>query len=485
MFKEANTTGNRKSKLTIAIFLPWILSLMFAQSPIYSYLIAWSGSFFIFYCTILSPIRCVSQDEELRKRIMRPIVLLQLVFAGFMCCTSIFFFLNHIGYEYLHNVNANNFVINDTTYQLANCQRYYVLAHAALVVGLILVNEQSPPIFYTFNKRTDQILIPISILSFVCALVLSRLPAMAQFSYMLRYVAAFSGTLTLVKGIRYRNTKLVVYGATWYVYDLLSSSLTGYKEGVIINILLLLFLLYPYYTKLISYLCVPILGGLLYILPTLATTIRAQVWSGSDTAEQARSDAFRLLTSTDPVADIQQTNWDFLNTRFSEVGMFTQFVVFVPFQHDYYGFQILKNSLYSLVPRALWENKPNTEALSMQRVYEAGVINRQSDASAKTRPIVDGYLSGGPIGIVLVMLFYGIIAQLCCNQAERYFGGYETGCIVFFNGVFQQLWRGNNLEFLINNVFYGFILMMFLFHLLRFLKILLPIEECTYAIDTN
>jgi hypothetical protein len=476
MFKESNSYSSRKHKLIVTIFSPWLLSMAFGHTPLISYLIAWAGSFFIFYFSILSPIRCVPIDGVLSKRAMRPIVILQLVFAGFMCCTSIFYFLDHIGFEFFNNVNRTNFVVNSSTYQIANCQRYYLLAHAFLVVGLVLANKKQVEISYRFNKSTEKLLLPTTIIAVLTSIFLSKLAALAQFSFMLWYLAEFSGTLALVKGLHGKDIKMILFGGGFFMYNLLSTSLTGYKEGVIITVILFFFLLLAYFKKIVYTLFLPVTVALFYVLPTLATTIRAEVWTGTATNEQARVEAYQTLMSDDPLDEIRNTNWNFLKDRFSEIGMFTRFVSFVPSQHEYYQFEILKNSLTAIVPRAFWPGKPDTEELSMQRVYQSGVVNRLSEVSAKTRPIVDGYLSGGAIGICLVMLGYGLVAQAICNQAERFFGGYETGCIVVFNGIFQQLWRGNNLEFLVNNVFYGYLLMICLFHMLRVLKVLSPVQ---------
>src|SRR5690606_32363652 len=187
----------------------------------------------------------------------------------------------------------------------------------------------------------------------------------------------------------------------------------------------------------------------IYILPTYATVIRQQAWTGEVTAEQARSEALEtILTGNE--ATIEETNWEFLTNRFSEIGMFTQFVQVIPEKIDYYGFDILIQSVKSLIPRIIWPSKPDTERLSMERVYEAGVIDRASSVSAKTRPVVDGYLSGGAVGVFISLFLYGLAAQYICNKAESWFGGYELGTVVIFNSLFQSLWRGNNFEFLLN-----------------------------------
>jgi hypothetical protein len=476
MFEHLSSSGRKKQKLIATISLPWLLSICFIKDPVCSYIIAWLGSFFIFYLTILSPLRCLEEDTPVSQQVMRPIILLQLVFAGFMCCTSIFYFLDHAGYRYISDLNSRNFVVNDETYELARCQRYYLLGHTCLVTGLILLVKRRIVSHYQLSANLNQLLLPACIICLLTGKALSSLPGLGQFSILLRGIAEFSGTLLLVKGASNKNLKQLLFGGLIYAYILMEATLTGYKEAVIVKILMLLFLMFPYFKKVISTIAIPVIAILLYILPTLATTIRAQAWTGSDSAEQARLDAYELLVAPDPFGHVSETNWDFLKDRFSEIGMFRQYINFVPLQHGYYGFELLGNSLTALIPRVLWKDKPNTELVSMQRVYESGAVNRLSEVSAKTRPIVDGYLSAGTVGICIVMLAYGLLAQSICNTAERCFDGYECGCILLFNGIFQQLWRGNNLEFLINNVFYGCLLMGIIFLMLRKFKFLVPLQ---------
>ncbi|MBC7915751.1 MAG: hypothetical protein H7Y07_16705, partial [Pyrinomonadaceae bacterium] len=92
--------------------------------------------------------------------------------------------------------------------------------------------------------------------------------------------------------------------------------------------------------------------------------------------------------------------------------------------------------------------------------------------SAKTRPIVDGYLSAGLVGVGIYMFFLGALSQLLNNKAERLFGGYGIGCVIFFNGFFQQLWRGETIEFLLNTVFWSFITMLIFHSILKYTNFL-------------
>jgi hypothetical protein len=159
----------------------------------------------------------------------------------------------------------------------------------------------------------------------------------------------------------------------------------------------------------------------------------------------------------------EDTNWDFLTYRLSEIDMFTKYVESTPEKVDYYGTQILKQSAIVLVPRVFWPSKPVTEDLVMQRVYDAGVVNRNSDVSAKPAFIVDAYLSYGSIGIFICLFAYGAIAQIISQKCEYLFGGYTLGTALIFSGLFQIMWRGLSFEFLINAVFWSYITMLVIF----------------------
>jgi hypothetical protein len=108
----------------------------------------------------------------------------------------------------------------------------------------------------------------------------------------------------------------------------------------------------------------------------------------------------------------------------------------------------------------------------MQRVYDAGVANRNSDVSAKPAFIVDAYLSDGVLGIFIFLFAYGAIAQIIAVKAEELFGGYILGTALIFSGLFEIFWRGLSFEFIFNTVFWSYITMLVIFKILRSRNIL-------------
>ena len=443
----------RKDKIIFLIYLPWILSWVLQLDSHISFVVAWLGSFFIFYVTIFSPLSPLRRSDSKTILVMKPLVIIQLVFAGFMCCTSIFYFID----KYEEDANV-----------ISQCQRLSLLAHASLVSGLILLTK--PPCLK--QKKSEELLnfnviLGMCLLSYFFAKSLNYLPPLIQFKYPLQVLSINTATYLLVKKLSMVSVLHKIVGLSIFSLQFIESTLTGFKEGIIIQILTLAFLSFHFYPRVVLIALLPCMATALYILPTYTIVIRAEAWANGKTAPVARDEAYQTFFNEGTDQLIMGNNWTFLTNRFSEMGMFEKYVKHTPDYQDFSGTEILKNTLISLIPRVFWDQKPITEVIAMQRVYDAGVANPSSNVSAKTRPVVDGYLMWGAPGVFLLMLAYGLVTQKISNIAETMFKGYELGCIIIFNSLFQQLWRGNTLEFLMNNILYGLVLMLIIYALLR------------------
>ncbi|HKG08297.1 MAG TPA: hypothetical protein VKB19_17655 [Pedobacter sp.] len=411
----------------------------------------------------------------MRHQIMRPIILIQLVFAGFMCSTSIFYFLDHLGYTYFQRTNGSSFLVNEQTYSIAECQRLALLAHTAISTGLILLIKPLPHLKYFIRLKKIPFLVNNCIIAYVVAMSLTFIPGLIQFKQPLINISITCSAYLLITGIVERNHLSLLFGSAAFTANITNSILSGYKEAVILNIILLVFLAYPYYKRIVLIMALPTIYLLLYALPTFTNIIRMQSWTQKKTKTQAGTQAYQTLFQEQHEKEIITTNWEFLTDRFSEIGMFTSYVKQASDDQFYDETSIIKNTILSLIPRILWPEKPNTEKIAMERVYKFGIANRASPVSAKTRPVVDAYLIAGPAGVFIMMLTYGLVVQSICNRAEMLFGGYQYGCIVIFNSLFQVLWRGNTLEFLVNNIMYSYILMVIIHWFLRKTKVLIPV----------
>nr|WP_246230543.1 hypothetical protein [Mucilaginibacter humi] len=93
-------------------------------------------------------------DRPIGAQLMRPIFLVQVIFIGYMACSSIFYFLNLLGY--MDNSGLATFTIDDDNLDLAaQCQRYYILGHAAFVTGMVL--SMKYPIKHKYKVNTEKL----------------------------------------------------------------------------------------------------------------------------------------------------------------------------------------------------------------------------------------------------------------------------------------------------------------------------------------
>lgn len=442
------------------LFMPWILALLFKADYILSYFIAWTGSFFIFVITLTGWVRPIPEDRPVAAQLMRPLFIIQIIFAGYMCCTSIFYFFNALGYENFRRVTFHTLHDRETLQLVAQCQRYYCLGHASFAAGILaFMNYPLKREYYVETEKLANFLLISAIASFPLSLLFLRIPGLSQFYYQFSALSFIAGTLALAFAIPLKKAGNTIVCLLFYAFNFYQALTSGFKEPIIISILVLGIFLYPVYQKLVTIIFIPLILFLFFILPVYIHTFREHAWAG-DTATDAASELAIDATLNTDKSEAVETNWDFLVYRLSEIDMFTRFVQSTPKDVGFYGFDLVKQSGIALIPRFFWPGKPITEDLIMQRVYDAGVVNRNSSVSAKPAYIVDAYLSAGDFGIFIFLFTYGALAQSLSIKAEKLFGGYILGTALIFSGLFQIMWRGISFEFLFNTVFWGYISML-------------------------
>ncbi len=269
-----------------------------------------------------------------------------------------------------------------------------------------------------------------------------------------------AGTLALASSISKKQTNIIILSAGLFAASFIRAMVSGYKEPIIVSLIILGIFLLPVVGKKLLIVFIPVMIAAFSVLPTYVTTFRQINEAGGATTEQAQEIAINAVKSGE---SLQATNWAFLVNRISEISMFIQFSDAVPKLQPFYGFQIVGQSAIALMPRILWPSKPDLEILVMDRVYNAGVIDPTSYVSAKPATIVDGYLSGGTLGVWLSLMVYGLMAQLIALKAEKLFGGFYLGTALVFTSFFQIFWRGNCFEFLVSTVFWA-VIAMYIFH---------------------
>lgn len=459
----------------LVLYLPWGLALLFESDPILSYLIAWLGSILIFYLTLSGWVTPLPKDRPIAEQLMRPIFLVQTIFAGYMAVTTIFYFLNLLGYVDFQKVDNLYVVIDQRKLELtAVCQRYYVLGHAAFVTGMIAFMKYPVKQLYKVDmEKVANTLLSVAVVTLVSSFLFIKIPALSQFYVQLTALSFIAGTLALAFAIPLKKLWNTVFCIFLYISNFYNALISGFKEPIIISVLVLGVFLYPTYKKLVSVIFVPVLISLFYFLPTYNAVYRQNAWTDEINADDAYKIALDEVIKNDQAA--KPSNWEFLSFRLSEIDMFTDFVNSTPKYVDFYGFKLLDQSVTAVVPRAFWPSKPSTEALVMERVYDAGVVNRGANVSAKPAFIVDAYLSGGAFGVFMGLFIYGAVIQLISLKTEQLFGGYILGTALIFSGLFQIFWRGLSFEFLINTVFWSYISMLIIFRIFKAARILTKI----------
>jgi hypothetical protein len=453
----------------LVLYVPWVLAILLKGSPVISYFTAWLGSFAIFFVCYSGWLKPLPTDRAIAAQLMRPVFLVQIIFIGYMACSSIFYFCNLLGL--INNSGFTTFIVDDEKIALAaHCQRYYVLGHAAFTTGLVL--SMKYPIkqkYKVSNQKLANILFTMAIIFLPISYLAGRTNGLSQFYFQFTSLSFIAGTLELAFAIPLNKVFNTAFCLFLYLTNFYQALTSGFKEPIIISVLVLGVFLYPSYKRVVLMTFVPILLLLFMFLPTYNHIFRENAWGDNVDSDDAYKLALDAALSDDTQSDV---NVGFLVYRISEIDMFTGFVRSTPEIVDFYGFELVKQSLIVIVPRIFWPEKPVTEYLVMERVYNSGVIRRGSNVSAKPAYIVDGYLSGGALGVFLALFIYGAAAQLISQKAEQLFGGYILGTALIFTGLFQIFWRGLSFEFLLNSVFWSYVTMLIVSRVLRAQNIL-------------
>ena len=439
----------------VTLFLPLALAYFLQGNPVLSYMTAWIGSFVLFYLSLTGFIAPLPNDLPFAQQLMRPIIIIQLIFCGFNFCSSIFFFLDNMGMQdFLWR--QNYYVDMDKIDKIAGAQRYYLLGHIFLLLGMYSRSlEKVKP---QFKVREDldwsTFLIGFTFCAFILAFVMKFVPGMSQLSEQFNNLSFLSGTYAFCYSIIKKGRNQMILAGLFYGYTFINTLISGFKEPIIISILLICVFMYPHYKKIVTYAALPLVYVCFVIVPIYVSVFRGLIGSSENISITEIRDK-----AIDEALNGKESNWEFLTGRLSEIGMFTKYISSSPSIIPYYGTKIVEQSLIVLVPRIAWKDKPITETMVMQRVYDAGVVENIAKVSAKPMYIVDGYLSAGPFGIMLSLFIYGFALQWICGIAESWFGGYFLGTAIVFNGLFPIFWRGLSFEFILNTVLYSFLTM--------------------------
>ena len=141
-----------------------------------------------------------------------------------------------------------------------------VYKRQALVTGMIVQIKQFPVIKHKLQLNMDFFLIWLCIGAYLLGVAASQISGIVQFSFGLINISITCSALVFVRGIVQKKRGYMFFGGGLFFFNFLASTLTGYKESIIINIIIISFLLYPYFKGLILTLAIPTIYILIYIL---------------------------------------------------------------------------------------------------------------------------------------------------------------------------------------------------------------------------
>lgn len=442
----------------LLLFVPFGLATALDLWPNVSFVAAWLGSFAILAMSLSGSIKPLPADRSVMGQVMRPLVLTQVLFVTYTALTSIFMFANAHGFYY--GARRPFVVVSDHEIELlAAGQRLYVLAHGALVAGLLVGMDYRAS--RTWRLRADvnlpKFLAGAAVAAVVAANVASRIGVPINVVSRVETFGLVASVLCLVAALYGRERGFTVVASVIYIANVISAILSGWKAEVTVVVLLLALFVYPLYKRTVLIVTPIVVAVLIFVLPAYTNAFRQLNWYGGvDQVSAAKAAAAAI---EDGAVDLRQDTWDFLVFRASEIGMFTHYIEHTPADHPFYGTSMLWQAAYGLVPRFLWKDKPNLEVMAMERAYQNGIVSRGVTVSAKPQFVADAYLFAGAFGVFAACFIYGLLAATASRLAEQFFGGYLLGSGLMYTALFMNMWHGNAFEFIANDIMWGFILM--------------------------
>ncbi len=442
------------------IYIPFLFSWALLSNPGTSFWIAWLGSLLLLVLVLTGMLRPLSYTTSWIDHPLRPLFIPHFIFAGYMSLSSVFYFLSLYGYVYFEKLKP--IASPDEFERAAHAQCLYLLGHAGLLHGLLLTSQYKETKIHIKSKSISSLGLKLAIGFTILNIGFTFFPQLGQFVERTAKLSAVAAAIALALAIPERKISSLLGALVIFGFNFLQALLSGWKENILILVILLGAFLLPVYRFRIVLLGLPVLILLIFVLPTFNTVFRENAWQKGIQQEEAFKIALDAVQKGD---ETSANNWSFLVGRFSEIGIFEKYLNNVPQVVPFYGTQIIEQSIANLFPRILYPNKPITENLVMERVRENKIISYYSKSvSAKPQIVVDGYLSFGIFGSWLFCFLVGLSAAKISVWAEQLFGGYFLGTGIIFSGLFNVYWRGNCLEFFLNTVVYSLVIMIIVYY---------------------
>jgi hypothetical protein len=443
----------------LIVFLPYLVGLL-CKSPEISIASSLVGSVFIAGFAQTKWFRQSDENMTVTARLLRPVTMYHLMFVAFNVIGGGAYALNAAGYTIW---GGGTISASGNLLLISECYRLMLLAQASVTAGMKLAGLSYGKPRFVIPYLPAYSLIVISFISLAVGTFLSTIPGLNQLSDKILIISTTAVSVEVAVSLRERRFNNLLLTLTLLGLNLFEQSVSGWKGNVMWAVIVLGAMIYPLMPKLV------ILGGAAFVLfwalyfYPFGLALRPLLWNQGVARDKAVELSINetLNMSFDERLD---GAWTMMVGRASEQYQFGKYVEQVPARHPYYNFEIVNNGLVAFVPRVLWPGKPNMEIVSMQRVYEAGVVSRRSVVSAKSNFYQDAYLSGGAVAIALASLLFGALIIVFSRSCERMYGGYNIGTCLIYTGLFATITaQPPNFEYLFGSIAMSAFLMFALF----------------------
>ena len=275
----------------LSLFLPLLLSYFLKSDPINSYIAAWVGSFVLFVLSFSGFIAPLPDDLSFAEQMMRPVIIIQIIFCGFNFCTSIFYFLDALGMQDFKWI-PNYYVDIKKILKIAGAQRYYLLGHISLLLGMYSrsINKQKLKYKVREDMNWSTFLVGFTALVFITSFITKFIAGLSQIAQQLTNLCLLSGTYAFCYALTKKDRNLIFLSSFFYVYNFFNTLTSGFKEPIIISILLMCVFMYPYYKKTVTFLALPLIYVCFFIVPIYVQAFRQSIGTEENSTKSAEQD---------------------------------------------------------------------------------------------------------------------------------------------------------------------------------------------------
>jgi len=444
----------------VLIFSPLVIGPVLFDIPEYS--IAWSLAASVFIASVAQTnwFRESAYDKSFTHSLLRPGAMFHVLFVSYHIIGGTIYALNGSGHSLFGTV------VSDLTYNptfMSKCQRLMLLSHASVTAGMKLVG-------FGYNQPQFRLRsIPpyhLTVVSFVILAISRTAVSFSGLRHFADTVAAISATAILVEiymCLRYRRYGNLAVALVPLGMNLINQAVSGWKGLVLLTVLTLGALLYNLMPKRVLVVgTIFLFFWALYFYP-FGLALRPLLWYKGVPQNIAVE---MSINKTLSLSFEERLNviWASFSARANDLVQFRKYIEFVPARHPYYGFDIVRNALIALIPRSFSPEKPDMEVVSMQRVYEAGVVSKRTTVSSKSSFYQDAYLSGGEWAIIVACVSLGMLMMAINRLCERLFGGYHIGTCLVYTSLFATAFHlPQSFEYFLGSAGLSFLLVFAIF----------------------